>query len=412
LIIKNWSVVLTHILLSAALGLITAYTGYRIFVHALETAEAEQVQAYMDVRAGREQTLFDEALELNLAAERVFRRRLEAMEDVDISAEFDRLFPVIADGTRRSIPELFDGMTLSDGDHVYGVGAFMGKGDEMNEDQKRLYLAAFHAVRSVGEAFLDQFESLYFFTPDRRVVIFGPHREDRLAFYRIDAPADFDLRGDDDENLFDRATNPDGQLQCTRLSRFVYSDGGERSASGCRLPIREANGRLLGGVGTSIMMTDYLQSALEFPPANGMNVLIDGDGQVLSRAVLDQDSTRSRVLEGAVDFNGLASRLRTDSRESGVVRDRRSGRLVGFSRISGPDWYFIAVVHNEALRGQALYWSVALFWVIFLSSAVVATLRGALVRLRPVRRLRRAEKNNRENDSASRYEFNHPEGDG
>jgi hypothetical protein len=409
LIIKNWSVVLTHVMLSAALGLITAYTGYRIFVQALETAEAEQVQAYMDVRAGREQNLFDEALELNLATERVFRRRLEGLQGLDINDEFDRLFPVIADGTRRSVPGLFEGMTLPDGDHVYGVGAFMGKGDEMDEDQKRLYLAAFHAVRSVGEAFLDQFESLYFFTPDRRVVIFGPHREDRLMFYRVEAPADFDLRGDDDENLFDRATNPDGELQCTRLSRFVYSDGGERSASGCRLPIRTESGRLLGGVGTSIVMTDYLQSALEFPPANGMNVLIDVDGQVLSRATQGQEATQSRSLNRAVDFTDLAARLETETRDNGVIRDQRSGRLVGFSRITGPNWYFIAVVHDEALRGQAMFWAVALFWVIFLTSIGVATIRGALVRLHPVRRLRRAEKRSREDDAEPRYDFSHPE---
>jgi hypothetical protein len=71
----------------------------------------------------------------------------------------------------------------------------------MSNDAKRHYLAAYQTVRSVGEANLDQFSSLYFFTPDRRVVIFAPNRPDRLEFYRFDAPSDFDLRGDEDADL-------------------------------------------------------------------------------------------------------------------------------------------------------------------------------------------------------------------
>ena len=372
-----------HVAVTSALAAVTAVAAYYILNTALRDARAETLQSYIRMRAEREQTLFDEAQSLVTAAEQVFRRRLAHGDAADIEAEFDRLFPSHGDGTRRSAPELFDGLALPGGDYVYGIGAFMGDGDAMTLEEKRRHLAAFHAVRSVGEAHLQHFPSLYYFTPDRRVVIFAPQREDRLEFYRIEAPADFELQADEDPRLFSLQTNPRGEMQCTRLSRFVYRDQGERSATACRMPMREG-GELLGAFGTSILVTDYLAAALEAPPAGGVNLMFDREGAVIARGRTGLVADRLRV-----DPVQVIALLQDDPRPRGVVHGPDRSHLVAFGRIAGPDWHFVSVVPLDDIEALAAHWARIMFVIVFASSMLFAGLRGLLRRWRPLRRLMR-----------------------
>jgi hypothetical protein len=372
-----------HVVVTTALAGVTAVAAYGILKAAQRDARAEMLQSYIRMRAEREQTLFDEARTLVTAAEQVFRRRLANIGEAEVETEFDRLFPAFGDGTRRSAPELFDGLSLSDADYVYGIGAFLGDGEAMTLEEKRRYLAAFHAVRMVGEAHLERFPSLYYFTPDRRVVIFAPHREDRLEFYRSEAPADFQLQADEDPRLFSLQTNPRGEMQCTRLSRFVYRDQGERSATACRMPMRE-DGELQGAFGTSIVVTDYLAGALEAPPAGGVNLMFDRDGSVIARG-----QTRLTADGPRVDPMRIMDLLADDPRPRGIVRGPDERHLVAFGRLEGPDWYFVSVVPLDDIEATASHWARIMFLIVFASSMLFAGLRGVLRRWRPMRRLMR-----------------------
>jgi hypothetical protein len=369
-----------HFALSVLLAALTGLIGYRVFDGALETAQAEHLQAYIRVRADREQRVFQDARTLNRAAELAFRRRLDALEGQSIEADFDRLFPLHGDGTRRSAPDLFDGTHLAYGDYVFGVGAFMADGGEMTDAEKRRYLAAFQTVRSVGEAFLGKFTSLYFFTPDRRMVMFAPEREDRLTFYRIDAPADFDLRGDEDAALFDLHLNPNSDMQCTRLSRFVYSDDGERAASACRQPVRDGD-VLLGAFGTSISMNDTLASALETPPSHGVNMLFDRDGAVISRGTEAPGGAATPLAP-----DSIIEMLSQDPRPFGVFVAPDGVHMIAFSRIPGPSWYFVSVVELSPIREAARLWAWTMFALVLFASLSFATLRALVVRSYPLRR--------------------------
>ncbi|WP_339748085.1 hypothetical protein [uncultured Maricaulis sp.] len=368
---KKLAILIGQVCISILLAGLAGFAGDRILNQRLEIAQAEHLNVYIRVRAGREQQIFEDARRLNHAAAQAYRRRLAVLQDVPVDVEFDRLFPVMADGTRRSAPDLYDGTTLSAGDYVFGVGAFMADGAAMTETEKRRYLAGFHAVRSVGEAFLGHFTSLYYFTPDRRMVMFAPDREDRLLFYRSEAPADFDLRGDEDAALFDLHTNPDSAMQCTALSRFVYSDGGERAASACRQPVRDGD-ELLGGFGTSISMTETLASALETPPAHGMNMLFDREGNIISRGPQPVAQPGQQESSAALAPEAIMAMLRVDPRPFGVFLSPDGSRMIAFSRIDGPSWYFVSVVDLAALRRAATFWGQMLFLF------VLAAMLGAL----------------------------------
>jgi hypothetical protein len=388
---QTLSTLLLHFCVSVILATTVAFGGYAIMCSALETAQEEHSQAYIRVRAEREQRLFDDALVFTRGAEQAFRRRLDELGSVDVSDEFDRFFPLMPDGTRRSVPEIFEGHAFEDGDHVHGVGSFMGDGAEMTLEDKRIFLAAFQTVRTVGEAHINRFSSLYFFTPDRRVVIFAPGRDDRLEFYRITAPADFDLRGDEDAALFDRATNPHGAMQCSRLSRFLYTDGG-----------------LLGGIGTSIMMNAHLEAALQTPPPHGVNMLFDADGNVIARGDVVRGGPSVQGQADGLDPNLVMAMLRDDPRPNGVVRHPDLPYLIAHSRLEGPSWHFVSFIPLDVIWKQAANWAWALFGLIFLISMIFTSVRWLLSRRRPMRRLMRWRAARRSNEVESAHQTREP----
>lgn len=386
--IKKLSGVVLHVLLSALMAMTAGLVVRDVVYRTYTSAQIEQADGYIQARARNERALFEDANTLLRAASRIFRQRLANIDPDSVDREFDRLFPVQPDGTRRSIAALWDGQAHADGDYYYGVGAFLGDGAQMSHAEKRRYLAGFHTARTVGEAHLLDFSSLYFFTPDRRMVMFAPDRPDNLRFYRHEAPADFPLQADEDPILFDLRTNPDSEMMCTHLSRFVYEDGGERVASACRMPVRMGE-QLLGAFGTSIMMNDYLEQALSEAPAHGMNMLFDRDGNVMTRGdqvkIGHAHAERMPVLEPV----SVMAQINRDPREEGVITVQGSEHVVAFSRIEGPDWIFASVVNLSAGREIANAQAGVLFVVVFVISLAIAGLRWLIVRMRPVRRLYR-----------------------
>ncbi|SDM81221.1 hypothetical protein SAMN04488568_12330 [Maricaulis salignorans] len=368
---RKLAILIGQICVSILLAGLTGLAGCRILDQRLEAAQAEHLNAYIRVRAGREQQMFEDARRLNRAAEETFRRRLAVLQDVPVDAEFDRLFPVMPDGTRRSAPGLYDGTTLSTGDYVFGIGAFLADGAMMTDTEKRRYLAGFHTVRAVGEAYLGRFSNLYYFTPDRRMVMFAPEREDRLVFYRSEAPADFDLRGDEDAALFDLRSNPNSEMRCTALSRFVYADGGDRAASACRQPVRDGD-ELLGAFGSSISMTETLATALEMPPSHGVNMLFDHAGNIISRGPPPAARAGREQARAVLAPEDIMTMLRLDPRPFGVFVVPDGGWMIAFSRIEGPSWYFVSVVDLAPIRQTSRSWAQ------ILALLVLAAMLGAL----------------------------------
>lgn len=213
-------------------------------------------------------TMFQTVALMNAEAVDSFRQRLSTGPTDAASARYDALFPRFGDGTRRSTDALFDGVEMEDGQQVLGVGAFIGDADAMSADQEFWFTSGFEAVRRIGPQYVTPGSSLYYFTPDRRMVMYAPFREDKLSFYRHTAPADFNLRADEDPILFGAGTNPQRELQCTRLSFFISSEGGERSAMACRTPVWQGD-VLVGAFGSSFEVGDILAAATSDVPLGG-----------------------------------------------------------------------------------------------------------------------------------------------
>ena len=182
------------VLLSLGLALTGAAGAYVVFRDRSERQKINDSSLYARERTRTEQALFENMRQQHAGATKDLQARLEAYRLLDTDQITNRLLPVKADGTRRSAPELFDGsMDERDGDFIYGIGAYLSHGAQMNADERRLFLAAMRVVAEHGAAAHSTLDNFYFVTPDTRMVMFAPDRKDRLIYYRQDAPATLDV---------------------------------------------------------------------------------------------------------------------------------------------------------------------------------------------------------------------------
>ena len=376
----NWKYTGMTFLVALGVASFAAIAGYMTLEPYFERKVMESSALHIEERANRQRALFADVQSIEFATGRGFSRRLAALEGVDVSAEFDWLFPEFGDGTRRSRPELFDGYRAADGDFVHGVGAFISDVDVSPERQRQL-VAAYHTVRQHGEAISGYFDNLNFVTPNNDLIIFAPAREDRLEFYRRDAPPDFDLQSEDLAQIVSPVNNPLGLTRCTPLSRLMYVREGVALTTGCHFPVRYT-GQHLGAFGITISMQNYLANAIVDAEPNSENLILTREGDLIAhRDLLFLDVlTPAAVAESgrAAGAAVLSEVIRRDGRASGVTQTG-DGRIVAFARLETPGWYFVItrpawLIHSRA-SGVAAMIFVFSFFGVFTQAVVLSFFR-------------------------------------
>jgi hypothetical protein len=376
----NWKSAGLTFLVAVGIASSAAIVGYFTAKHHFGEHIRTDSAVLIEERVARQNVLFDDVRAIAYAAERSFLRRYDATADLDVSAEFEHLFPAFGDGTRRSHPSLFDGFTLENGDYVYGMGVFISGVDIPIERQRRL-LAAFHTVRQHGEAINPRFDNLNFVTRDNDLIIFAPQRDDRLEFYRMQAPADFSFQSEQLAQIVEPRNNPTGITACTSLSRLMYVTDGSALTTGCHTPVR-SGGRHFGSFGITISMQNYLANAIVDAEENVDNMIITREGQLIAHQELLFEDVLTPEAVGRAEANAktapIAHGILSQGRMTGVF-ETADGRIVSYGRISTPGWYFIAtqptwVVHLKASQVAGLIFLFSFFGV-FLQSLVIALVR-------------------------------------
>ncbi|MBO6729412.1 MAG: response regulator [Maricaulis sp.] len=349
--------IVTAILLSTlALSVVATILVANSFWRDIERQQTQSLDMYIAERAHRANDMFQEIRQAHLTAQTALDRRLVALSDARVEAEFDRLFPVNDDGTRRSIDALFDGYTDEHGNFHHGVGAFMGSLQPLDINRKRLLLAAYNVVDQGGGMLEGRVQNLYLFTPYNELVISAASREDQLMFYRREAPPDFDLTQSSFTQLVTPESNPDGAFLCDELSQIAFIQNREALTTGCFTPVRR-NGEHLGAFGTTVPLQVHFREAMTDTLPDGQNLFINGAGDLIAhRDLLDGEITQD-VVDALADQLGVdmihQAILGSGETEGALVSP--DGRwLVGFSRMIGPDWFYVTLLDREALRADAI----------------------------------------------------------
>ncbi|PZR33821.1 ATP-binding protein [Caulobacter segnis] len=319
-------------------------------------AQTRHLAAYVAERVKTEDRLFSDLVKVQDAAAEALTRRLRMGDGARDAARFDALFPERGDGTRRSAPGLFDGARIGER-YVYGVGAYMPRAATLTPAEKTLFVSALDVVAATGEAQLRHYDNFYFFTPDARVVMFGPKRADKLLFYRRDAPPNLDIGGEEMTQLTLPRNNPERVMRCTKLRRLISDPTGRRLSVACLTPFY-LNGRFLGAFGTSLSLNSYLLRAVGDALPGGHNMIVADSGELIAAQGISRkgavDAFALRRFETDSDLRNLVRHVRAQNRDVGTVLSPRGDRLVAYGRLVEPGWWFLMTFPSRDIIWSSL----------------------------------------------------------
>lgn len=349
--------IVTAILLSTlALSVVATVLVAIGFWRDIESKQTQSLEMYISERAQRTNSLFVEIQNAQATARSALTPRLQALSDAQVEARFDTLFPLIADGTRRSTDALFDGYVDDTGSYHVGTAAFMGSKSPLTIERKRLLLAAYNVVDQAGQLLDEHIENLYLFTPQNELVISASNREDRLMFYRQLAPADFDLTAFNFTRLVEPDSNPDGVFVCDELSQLAFIQNRETLTTGCFTPVW-VDGEHVGAFGTTIPLQEHFRQAMADTLPGGQNLFINRSGQLIAhQSLLDGEITQDLVLATAesLDTRAIHDNIVASNQTTGALTSTDGRWLIGYARMEGPDWFFITLLDRVALRAEAI----------------------------------------------------------
>ncbi|MBU4436038.1 MAG: response regulator [Alphaproteobacteria bacterium] len=317
------------------------------FVFVQKSAADTQIRhlaEYVGERVKTEDRLFSDLERVHAAAGQALTRRLERGDSTaDVRREFDSLYPDFGDGTRRTAPALFDGVRHGR-DFAYGIGGFLSRAPQLDDGDKALFVSALDVVANTGEAEANHYDNFYFFTPQTRMVMFGPLRADKLLYYRRDAPPTLDITHEEMTQLVLPHNNPSRAMRCTKLRRLISDPSSRALTAGCMTPFYY-HGRFRGAWGSSLSLNAYLLRAVAESLPGGRNLIVSDDGELIASQGLARD--------GVVDLAGLRAakarnpigdvvrQIHAAGDDVGVLRDVRGDRIVAYGRLKGPNWWFL-----------------------------------------------------------------------
>ena len=337
----------------AVTGLATAAT-FAFVQKASMERQIRNLQLYVKERTHTEDRLFSDLVKVHADATQALGRRMDRLNGPQLDAQFDSLFPLKGDGTRRSAPGLFEGRTKGDGGYIYGMGSFIADGEHVTPQTKALFVAAMQVVSMAGEAQHSRYDNFYMFTTDNRMVIYGPDRDDKLIYYRQDAPPSLDFRNEEMTELTRPRSNPTRVMKCTKLRKLMSDPTGKALTTACMTPI-DIDGVQVGAWGTTVTLDSYLMAAIGESAQGGENLIVSADGELIAAPGMGKGGVVSPAELGREqqrrDIGPLVKSIRARGGESGAFQDGE--RVIAYGHLEEPDWYFVMSLPTAEIAQSA-----------------------------------------------------------
>ena len=391
------SLSLSQKLLGGLLAISLAFTATgAVAAYVMVRDRAEQMRVgdlslYVKQRTKSEQAMFDQLRGEHRSASQALIERYDHADPKQAVRDFDRLFPLQADGTRRSIPELSSGVA-SGGDRLYGLTSFMGKGAAISDDDKRLMMAVTYVVRSTGEADRASFGNFYFVAPSNRLVMFAPDLPDKISFYNHDAPASLDLATKEFLTMSLPGVAAEGATGCTKLTPLLTDRTHKSMVSACVTPVY-VHGRYVGAWADTMQMGSHFLSAMRETLPGATNLIIDEQGSLIAYPgfVTSKYVTAPAIhtYETKLGLHEVAKKIRAQHREFGVVDSPDGQNLMAYGHIDAR-WYFLMSLPKAEVTRAATQSALPLLAIGLLGALAQAALLLAWVRslfVRPLERL-------------------------
>jgi signal transduction histidine kinase/ActR/RegA family two-component response regulator len=379
-------------LMSMVMTVLGTLGAFVVFERELSNRQIRYLTDYVRERSSNVDRRFSNLSTLHKAAEEELARRIHHLDPERVMPLADKYFPLLPDGTRRSLPKYFDGMSTGGG-YVYGLGAFISRAEETPPEEMRALVAAFGLVSDFGQAARREYDNFYFFTPATRLVLYGPDRPDRLMFYRHDAPADLSIAKEEMAQITLPAQNPERATRCTNLQRLIQDTKGERLATACLTPVY-VDDRYVGSFGSSMELTGFFTNAVKGTPSGATPLIVTAKGELIAypgfTGIGSESEKKLADFERRLGLKSLTLQVAKDARQNGVLESPDGRQIVAFGRLNGPNWYLLLTYPKTQVAASAAR---SASWVLLIggvASAIQALLVVLLARnsiVRPVERL-------------------------
>lgn len=326
----------------------------------------------------------------------LFRAERATLSPAQARREFDVLFPVQPDGTRRTADIMFDGGRTAIG-HTQGMGGFVPAGFDQDDEAVRDLMAATYAVHALGEGSRFEIESLYFFTPTNAMVIFAPNRPDRLEYYRKTAPADFAFQDREFATISTPAANPARKMSCTGLQSLISLEERKVWTTGCMTPV-DREGRHSGTFGTSMPLDQVVPAGHFADNSEESVILVSREGRLIYHPeyTLQHDSSTGQYLDITTsrkpELAALWALVRKHGKTGYTGKAEDLDAYVSLHDVPGAGWYALTLkpqklIVAEALRPIPRIAAMAVIALIVCILVVTLALRGLVGR--PLQQLTR-----------------------
>jgi signal transduction histidine kinase/CheY-like chemotaxis protein len=343
---------------SLAFTAVTSIAAFWVFKQELEDRQVGFLAEYVRERTDNVDRRFSNLITLQRSAVDTLKARMSAFAAGEARTLLDSRTVELADGTRRSKDREFDGYVDADGGRVYGVGAFISKAKALAPQEQAALAAAFPIVSRFGQAAHGDYDNFYFYTPQTRLVMFGPDRPDRLMFYRHKAPATLDFSHDEMARIISPEENPAGETRCTPLQRLIQNKNRneQRVGTACVTPVYVA-GRLIGAFGSTIKLDGFLSRVVDDGLPEAATLIVRNDGRLIAAPKAKLSTTRDEAAVAAYETTlglaGLTRQLAQVPNPSGVTRSADGANIIAYGRLKGPGWYLVLVYPAAAAAWSA-----------------------------------------------------------
>jgi signal transduction histidine kinase len=332
----------------AIVTLLSTAVSYLHVMSNLETQTKQKLDRYIRERGQREDGLFMLA-EDNLLQ---FRQRLlldlKDPPPLDFQAEYQRLLFDWKDGTKRVFSE---NRPLKEFDSARYPSGFIGRNVKVNAELQRRFVLIHRLVGAYGSSWSNRFVDLYCTTPENANVLYWSG-----VPLQLQSSPNFYVPHEEFFRIAQQKHNPQRKPAWTG----VYLDPTVRiwmvSAS---VPIDDAQGNLLAVVGHDMILTDVVKDTIDNQLPGTYNILFRKDGQLIAHP-----DKMPQIARGTGKFNindsndphlkRIFARVKNSNNSTLVVENHQDDEYLAFTKLRGPDWYFVTVYPKSLLATAAL----------------------------------------------------------
>lgn len=372
--------------------LVSAY-GYTQVVGLRERSVKLELEQFVSERSRSESQWFQFIVSKQHQWRDDFLARYRLASGREKLKDFERIFEVAPDGTRRVRAPFFTGTRELGGSHSRHVSGFVESDLALDSDFAHRQLAAFDLLGQFGQvlaggreaslsAGAPPFLNLYFLAPEKSLLIYWPG-------LRWSPTSGFRFQGHEYYDLGLPGVNPTRE---TRWTRTYFDEVSQIWMTSCITPIDQGK-RYLGSIGTDISLQRLVDGVHERRLPGTTSMLFRKDGHLIAHSDPTKDITRLKG-DFHIERDGDAPmqelfRLVTSAQGQVVLDDKQHDRLVGVGRIAGPDWFLVVVYPKRLMWASAAQAAAAVLLAGLASMLIEIALMGGVLRRKVAQPLRR-----------------------